>query len=98
VLIYPGYLTQKDKSELNADIRVSSDTPPCFFAHAHDDGVSPENSVGMYLALKKAKVPAELHIFTSGGHGFGLRPSEHACSMWPKRCEEWLRSRGTIPR
>lgn len=98
VLIYPGYLSQKDKPELNEDIRVNADTPPCFFAHANDDGVSPENSALMYLALKKAKVPAELHIFNSGGHGFGLRPSDQPCSTWPKRCEEWLRSRGTIPR
>ena len=43
-------------------------------------------------ALKKAGVPAELHIYAAGGHGFGLRPSEHPCSTWPRRCEEWLRT------
>jgi hypothetical protein len=47
----------------------------------------------MLLALKNAKVPAELHVYNSGGHGFGLRPSEHPGSTWPKRCEEWLRDR-----
>lgn len=101
VLIYPGGIVESgivEKGELTPEIRVSSETPPTFFAHANDDPVSPENSAVMYLALKRANVPAELHIFASGGHGFGLRPSEHPCSTWPKRCEEWLRSRGYLDR
>ena len=77
---------------------VTSQTPPMFLAHAGDDNVSPLNSVDMYVALKKAGVPAELHIYATGGHGFGLRPSEHACSTWPKRCEEWLRAMKFIPK
>jgi acetyl esterase/lipase len=98
VLIYPAYLIAKDKDELNPDIRVSKDTPPCFFAHAGDDAgaAAPENSIVMYLALKKVKVPAELHVYASGGHGFGLRPSDKPCSTWPKRCEEWLASTGLL--
>ncbi|MAD80347.1 MAG: xylanase, partial [Planctomycetaceae bacterium] len=72
------------------------DSPPTFFAHASDDRISSENSITMYLALKKAKVPAELHIYASGGHGFGLRPSEHPASTWPQRCKEWMRSRGLL--
>ena len=47
----------------------------------------------MFLALKNAKVPAELHIYSSGGHGFGLRPSAHPCYTWTDRCAEWLRDR-----
>jgi len=50
----------------------------------------------MYLALKRAGVPAELHIYASGGHGFGLRPSEHPCSNWPERCTAWLRMQGIL--
>lgn len=96
VLIYPGGIVEK--GELTPEIRVSSQTPPIFFAHANDDPVSPENSAVMYLALKRASVPAELHIFASGGHGFGLRPSEHPCSAWPKRCEEWMKSRAYLDR
>ncbi len=96
VLVYPGYLAEKDGSRLKPDIRVSKETPPVFLAHAGDDRVSPENSVQMYLALKRAGVPAELHIYSSGGHGFGLRPSDKPCSTWPKRCEEWLRSQKII--
>jgi hypothetical protein len=55
-----------------------------------------ENSVAMYLALKRAGVPAELHIYASGGHGFGLRPTGKPCATWPARCEEWLRDRGLL--
>ena len=94
-LIYPGGIV-KHGDEIAPEIRVSSQAPPCFFAHAGDDGVSPENSVRMYLALKRAGVPAELHIYNSGGHGFGLRPSEKPCATWPARCEAWLRDIGVL--
>ena len=94
VLVYPAYLTEGDG--LAPEIRVTADSPPTFFAHASDDRISSENSITMYLALKKAKVPAELHIYASGGHGFGLRPSEHPASTWPQRCKEWMRSRGLL--
>jgi acetyl esterase/lipase len=96
VLIYPAYLTPKDKDELAPDIRVSKDTPPTFFAHAGDDGVRCENSIIMYEALKKAGVRAELHVYASGGHGFGLRPSDKPCSTWPQRCAEWMKAQGLL--
>jgi acetyl esterase/lipase len=98
VLIYPAYLTEKGKDQLAPEIRVKKDTPPTFFAHAGDDGVSPENSVMMYLALKRAGVPAELHVYGNGGHGFGLRPAASPAVTWPARCEEWLRSREILPK
>lgn len=94
VLIYPAYL--QEGGELAPEIRVTAETPQTFFAHASDDGISSENSIAMYLALKKLKVPAELHIYASGGHGFGLRPSDHPASTWPQRCEQWMRSRGLL--
>jgi acetyl esterase/lipase len=94
VLIYPAYLLTEGK--LSPEIRVTKESPPTFFAHAYDDGIGPENSIAMFTALKQAGVPAELHIYASGGHGFGLRPSEHAASSWPKRCEDWMRGRGLI--
>jgi acetyl esterase/lipase len=96
VLVYPAYLIEKDKPELKPDIRVSKESPPTFFAHAGNDGVSPVNSVAMYLALKKAGVSSELHIYSTGGHGFGLRPSADACSTWPQRCAEWLKVQGIL--
>jgi acetyl esterase/lipase len=95
ILIYPGYLVERNRPEqLSADIRVSEKTPPCFFVHAYDDGVTPENSVRMFLALKKLKVPAELHVYGTGGHGFGLRPEGKPSGTWPGRCEDWLRTLG----
>jgi acetyl esterase/lipase len=96
VLVYPGGVVVRDKDELAPEIRVTKTTPPCFFAHAGDDRVRPENSAVMYLALKKAGVPAELHVYASGGHGFGLRPSDKPCSTWPQRCAEWLKSQGFL--
>ena len=94
VLVYPAYLTAKDG--LAPEIRVSGQTPPTFFAHAGDDRISPENSIAMFLALKRAGVPGELHVYASGGHGFGLRPTENPCSTWPQRCEQWMRARGLL--
>lgn len=98
ILIYPAYLTAKQGEGLAPEIRVTKQTPPTFFAHATDDPVTPESSVRMYLALKRAGVPAELHVYTSGGHGFGLRPSEHPSSTWPQRCAEWMRARKLLER
>ncbi len=96
VLVYPAYLVAKDRDEMSPLIRVTKETPPTFFAHAGDDGVKAENSVMMYLALKKAGVPAELHVYAGGGHGFGLRPSSQPCSTWPSRCAEWMKARGLL--
>lgn len=96
ILIYPAYLTKEGTAELQPEIRVSDKMPPTFLVHAIDDPVGPESSLGLALALKKAKVPVEMHIYDAGGHGFGLRPSEHPCSRWPERCTEWLKSRGLL--
>ncbi len=96
VMIYPGGVTKHGSSELAPEIRVTSQSPPSFFAHAGDDRVSPENSVQMYLALKRAGVPAELHIYASGGHGFGMRPSDKPAATWHRRCEDWLLDQGIL--
>lgn len=88
-LIYPAYLVDA-QGQLKPDLVVTKQAPPMFLAHAFNDGVTCENSVQLFLALKKAGVPSDLHLYSSGGHGFGLRPSEHAASTWPKRCEDWL--------
>jgi acetyl esterase/lipase len=97
VLVYPGGVVARDKDELAPEIRVSKDTPPSFFAHAGNDNVRPENSIVMYTALKKLGVPAELHIFSTGGHGFGMRKDNNPCNAWPQRCEECLRATKVIP-
>ena len=65
-----------------------------FLVHAQDDNVSVANSVLVFQALKKAKVPAELHVYSSGGHGYGMRNTGHAVNRWPERCVEWLTQQG----
>ena len=66
--------------------------------HAGDDPESgPENSAAMYLALRRAKIPSELHIYARGGHGFGVRKTGQPCSTWTDRCVAWLRIQGLLP-
>ena len=97
VLVYPGYLLVRDKTELAPDIRIRKECPPTFIVHAGDDGlVKVENVLQAYLALKHAGVPAELHVYTTGGHGFGLRPNNRPSSTWPQRCADWLGSQGFL--
>ena len=94
-LIYPAYLVDKEGA-LKPEYRVTKDSPPMFFAHANDDPVTPLSSAMLYAALKKSGVPAELHIFATGGHGFGMRKSANPVSAWPDRCGDWLKTRGYL--
>jgi acetyl esterase/lipase len=96
VLIYPAYLVAKDKNELAADLPISKETPPMFLVHAANDPIKADNSIVLFQALQRAGVSAELHVYATGGHGFGLRASEHPSSTWPQRCGEWLRSQGLL--
>jgi acetyl esterase/lipase len=82
---------------LSNEKQVTSDTPLTFLVHANDDkAVPPENSINFYLALRKAKVPAEMHIYKNGGHGFGLGKESSSASSWPILCADWLRTRGLL--
>jgi acetyl esterase/lipase len=77
----------------SSDLQVTKDTPPTFIVHATDDnGVPVENSLSFYQALKNNKVPAEMHIYPTGGHGFGLAIGRGYLETWPDRCIDWLRS------
>jgi len=95
VLVYPAYLVNKE-GNLAPEIKIGKNSPPCFFAHAYNDGISPENSLRMALALKQNNVNAEVHIYSTGGHGFGLRKSEDPCCTWPDRCTEWFKKQGYL--
>jgi acetyl esterase/lipase len=76
---------------------VKPDTPPTFLFHTNGDtGVPAENCVMFYLALRKAKVPAEMHIFERGPHGVGLGGADFALEEWPVLLANWLRVRGLI--
>jgi acetyl esterase/lipase len=100
VALYPGHLAVAEESfVLNPGIQVTSRTPPTFLLHAHDDPVDPvENSLVYYAALRKAGVPAEMHLYVKGGHAFGLRRSESPITEWPELVETWLRTIGVIGR
>lgn len=96
LLIYPAYLFDKNAEGINADIQVTEQTPPMFLTMAWDDPIDPENVLRMSTALKRAKVRNEVHLFPSGGHGYGLRPSKHQASGWPELATKWLESQGLL--
>ena len=100
VLVYPAYLTQKDKGDiLTPEMTVSAtNTPPTFLVMAQDDGVRVENVLFYSLALKNAKVPAEAHIYPTGGHGYGLRRTDNPVTWWPDRAADWMKASGFLKR
>jgi acetyl esterase/lipase len=98
VIVYPGYLALAEQNFApNADIHPTAQTPPTFLVQAEDDTVHVENSVVYFLALKNAKVPAELHIYSQGGHGYGLRRTELPVTTWPQTVEIWLHTIHVLP-
>jgi acetyl esterase/lipase len=97
VVVYPGYLAQADKGfAFSPDIPVTKETPPTFLVQAEDDPVHVENAVQYFMALKNAGVPAELHIYAKGGHGYGLRRTELPVTTWPDRVDDWLKTIGVV--
>jgi len=97
IAVYPGYLKAKDRDELDPSLRMPAKAPPIFLAHGGADIISPpEGSALLYLALKRAKVPAELHVYDGAAHDFGVRRVDHACATWTERCVEWMGSRGFL--
>jgi acetyl esterase/lipase len=99
ILVYSGYLKAKDKDELAPSLHIPTATPPVFLAHGGDDIVSPpQHSVVMYQALKRAGIPAELHIYAGATHDFGVRRTDQPCSTWTESCAQWLSHRGFLKR
>jgi acetyl esterase/lipase len=97
VPVYSGYLKAKDRDGLAPGLQVPADAPPVFLAHGGADLVSdPEHSVAMYLALKRAGVPTELHIYAGAAHDFGVRKSDQPCTTWTRSCADWLRHQGFL--
>jgi acetyl esterase/lipase len=82
---------------LSNELQVTAQTPPTFLFHTSADKTVPaENSALFYLALRKAGVPAEMHIYEQGPHGVGLAQTDEALSTWPGRLADWLRGRGLL--
>ncbi|NKF20876.1 alpha/beta hydrolase [Solimonas marina] len=105
IAIYPGHLwahedeprATRDETDLKlrADIHVTAQTPPTFLLQAEDDHVDGvEQSLAYYVALQKAGVPTEMHLYAQGGHAFGLRPSKLPISHWPALVDQWLQTIG----
>ena len=98
ILIYPAYLTRKGTDALGPEVQVHSDTPPTFLAMAGDDAITVDGSLAYYQALKRSKVPGELHIYAEGGHGFGMNPTGKPVAAWPTRLEDWMKAQGLLKR
>jgi acetyl esterase/lipase len=92
-----GENASKEKlKEYSNELQVNAETPPAFLVHASDDeAVKPNNSIVFYQALIKHKIPAELHIYQAGGHGFGL-VNKTTEDRWFDICINWMRSNGWI--
>ena len=101
LLIYAAYFVERGQDTMNPALpmKVTKDAPPMFFVHAFDDGIPVQNALLLAAELKKVNVPAEVHVYDVGGHGYGLRPvPELPVTTWPKRAEEWLARRGLLRR
>jgi len=97
VLCYGGYLKARDRDEIWPGLHIPPDTPPVMLVHASDDTMSrSDQSVIAYLALSRAGIPVEMHIYATGEHDFGVRQDEKLPSSWPQLCVSWLRSRGLL--
>ena len=88
VLVYPGVRPEK--------LAITKETPPTFLTVADDDRGSAQSTATIYLALKKAGVSGELHVYAKGGHGFGMRDNHVPASSWPTRLREWMTDRGFL--
>jgi acetyl esterase/lipase len=97
--VYPGHLwVGGDAYKLNPNVPVTRQTPPTFLVQAEDDNVDGVNqSVAYYIALKKAGVPVEMHLYAHGGHAFGLRRTKLPITQWPQLVDTWLGTIGMIP-
>jgi acetyl esterase/lipase len=95
--IFADKATPELLESLSNETQVTAETPPAFLIHTNEDRVVfAENSVLFYLALRRAGVPAEMHIYEKGGHGFGLAPGNPILSTWPGHCIAWMHGRGFL--
>lgn len=97
VPVYPAYLTKDNKGDaLLPEIKVTDESPPMCFIHAGDDRITSAGSALLYLELKKRDIPAELHIYAKGGHGFGMKANGQPVNDWPARVTEWFNQMGWL--
>ena len=97
VEVYPGHLSTSDTTyKLNPVVQVTPQTSPTFLVQAEDDYIDGvDQSLAYYIALQKAKVPTEMHLYANGGHAFGLRHTTFPITDWPRLVEKWLATIGS---
>lgn len=95
-LLYPGGLLEKGNIKLREYVKPTKDTPAMFLAHAYDDPVDMRNSLLLAGELKSVGVTCELHIYATGGHGYGMRTTGHPINTWPERCKDWMTKQGYL--
>lgn len=93
----PSYMVLMYGALRSPKLVVTKDTPPAFLVHADDDALSAEMSANFYVKMKKAGVPCELHIYATGGHGFGMLERPLPVTQWPVRLVEWMKTRQLLP-
>jgi len=97
MLVYPAYLTlEKERDKVSPELKITAQTPPTFIVQSQDDPVPIDGSLFYYRALKDAKVKVEMHLYPTGGHGYGLRPTAEPITGWPKLAEQWLKNSGWL--
>lgn len=97
LIMYPAGLAERDHGvTLNPKVRINSHAPPTFLVQAEDDPVHVQNVIAYFLALQGVGIPAEMHIYAKGGHGYGLRPTKLPITHWPKLAEVWLHTIGIL--
>lgn len=95
LLVYPAYL-DGENFQLAPEVKVTKNTPPTMLIQAEDDKSFINSSIFYYYALKEAGVPAWMHLYSKGGHGYGLRDTGAVVNEWPDRAEDWLKEIGFI--
>ncbi len=96
LLVYPAYLSESNFS-LAPEVKISKEIPPTLMIQAQDDAAFIDSSLFYFYALKQAGVPAWLHIYSKGGHGYGLRNTGFAVNEWPARAADWFKELKLIP-
>lgn len=97
-LIYPAYFLNKEKTGLADHAKPTKATPPMFLVYASDDPVDPRNALYLALAMKDVGGSCELHMYATGGHGYGMRNTGHPVNSWPDRLVDWMTKQGYLKR
>jgi acetyl esterase/lipase len=95
-LIYSAGIVDRETLKMHDYVKVTEETPPIFMAHAFDDSVPLENCLRLMALLKEHNVPGELHVYSEGGHGYGLRTTRQPVTSWNDRMADWMRVNGWL--